>query len=248
MFQNDSLIFIDPVDPSRNVASPVSFATLSHVSRMAKMIEEKTVIDFFWPFSRRPISPGKGDLISSYPGGYIGHRMDLPEGNPGIVISQLRRSIGRCRDELLRSGFESVEIGFRILASSDEKLDPSYLRNRGVYLTETGEDRIEILMKVEPRELGKDMIHWGPPVDNPRNIDFRAKWSDRKEIFERNGRLFVMLERKERDPSRMLMSIWDEISHGAAFKGSFLTPAGEKEIFDTDNTHPPPGKGQNEHS
>ncbi|MGA1821031.1 MAG: nucleotidyltransferase domain-containing protein [Thermoplasmatota archaeon] len=112
MFPRDSLIFIDPVDPTRNVASPVSEETLSHANRKARSLIEKPSVNSFWPASKRPVLPGDDIPIPGIFGDHIIHILDLPEGNPGIVISQLRRSLGRCRDELKRSGFESVEIGF----------------------------------------------------------------------------------------------------------------------------------------
>lgn len=243
MFGNDVMIFIDPVDPSRNVASPVSSGTLAHVSQMAGSVRETPSRSIFWPFTRRPILPGKEGSSGSYPQGYMLHTIDLPADNPGIVISQLKRSLGRCRDELIRSGFDSVEIGFAILTSTEGSLDPSYLRNRGVYRVGSGDDRIAILLKVEPGQLEDEMIHWGPPIDNPRTKYFRAKWSEHHRIFEKDGRLHVILKREDRDPARILMRIWGEISHGTALRGSFMNPAGEKEIFDTDITPNTVGNG-----
>ncbi|MGA1821032.1 MAG: hypothetical protein ACMUIG_00735 [Thermoplasmatota archaeon] len=125
----------------------------------------------------------------------------------------------------------------------DGSLDPAYLKNRGVFRISTGYDRIAVLLKVRPPLLGDELIHWGPPSDNPRADDFRRKWSEHHRVYHEKGRLYVRLKRDVRDPGRLLAGIWDEMRHGPAFRGSALIPAGEKEIFDTDITHSVVGNG-----
>jgi tRNA nucleotidyltransferase (CCA-adding enzyme) len=53
-FRGDSLIFIDPTDKNRNVASAISAENLSRVVLAARAFMKKQVIDFFFMKDRKP--------------------------------------------------------------------------------------------------------------------------------------------------------------------------------------------------
>ncbi len=227
MFRNDAWIVVDPVDPRRNVASPVSAQTLAHIRRAASELIRSPSTLFFHPFSRRPngslprphLEPlSSGGSIPMKPGTEL-FAIPLPGGNPDVVTTQLRSGLRRSSAHLVRSGFRKAALSYLLLWGSEEEPDEGYLRSRTLWRCRDERNHILIRLDTEPGVLEDSYIHWGPPVGNSRGEDFRAKWEMRTEVEEKDGRLFVRLRRDVTDPSDILLAHWCGSSMGSAFDG-----------------------------
>jgi tRNA CCA-adding enzyme len=220
MFRNDPLIVIDPVDRNRNVASPISHQTLAYVSRSSTELMRKISIDLFFPFSRRPLIPnGKGKLQLSDLHYFT---TSLPEGDPGIVITQLRRSLRKLTEELRRTGFQGAVVRFLLRFSPKFDIDQSYLRARYTWEGEVSQPTILISVRTDPGILDREFVHWGPPVDNKRIEDFKEKYGEKVRIDDSIDKAYVELEREMIEPIEISLDIWNSIHHGSRFLDSIL--------------------------
>jgi tRNA nucleotidyltransferase (CCA-adding enzyme) len=154
-FKNDPLIFIDPVDPKRNVASALSMENFE----LFKLACEKYLVtpkrSFFFP---NPIQPlDKQELVSiinSRSSKFIGLVFETPDVIPDILYSQLRKAekaVGRmCVDK----GYELQDSGFVV----------------------TDNDNTLILFEFSRFELPSEEVHVGPPDGNKNKQRFIDKW------------------------------------------------------------------------
>ncbi|MGA1819490.1 MAG: CCA tRNA nucleotidyltransferase [Thermoplasmatota archaeon] len=216
MFAQDPLVVVDPVDSRRNVASPVSVQTLSYISRASREILSDQGLSFFHPFSRRPYrGPSSGEAVRAE--GETLFMLDLPEGDPGMVITQLRRSIRKLAEGMTRAGFEGVTARFLLVFPEGHDIDLSYLRSRYAWTMPNGGPSITVYLVTVPEVLPREYVHWGPPIDNPRFSDFKRKWGGRVEVDEEEGRGYVIQKREAVDPSSIALEVWKGSTHGSSF-------------------------------
>ncbi|MBN1538970.1 MAG: CCA tRNA nucleotidyltransferase [Candidatus Thermoplasmatota archaeon] len=216
MFGMNPLVVVDPVDARRNVASPISTQTLSYMSRAASKMIDAPHTGFFHPFSRRPLStvgipayrPEEGEMF---------FELDLPGGEPGMVITQHRRSLRKLTAGMLRNGFEDVRIRFLLQLPEDWDPDPGYLRPRYTWKGETASPRFLVVIRTTPVSAPPEVVHWGPPLDNKRSNDFREKWGSRVRTDEEKRRFYTILRRETTDPGEIALHVWSRIVHGSAF-------------------------------
>ncbi|MGA1873328.1 MAG: CCA tRNA nucleotidyltransferase [Thermoplasmatota archaeon] len=216
MFSTDPLIIVDPVDPRRNVAAPVSSQTLSYMRRASRALTSSPSIDFFHPFAKRPLKQGTDASEPAELQGVL-LELDLPAGDPGVVITQLRRSLRKLTEGLRRSGFDEVTARFLLHFPSGSLPDQGYLKARFVHHGDTRSPGILVLVRTIPSVLEDEYIHRGPPVDNPRLGDFKRKWGDGVRIDGKSGRSFVVLRRDEVRALPLVLGEWESISHGSSF-------------------------------
>ncbi|MBN1390930.1 MAG: nucleotidyltransferase domain-containing protein [Candidatus Thermoplasmatota archaeon] len=216
MFGMDPLVVVDPVDARRNVASSISSQTLSYMGRAASKLMEGQNERFFHPFSGRPISAVSVRVTDRTSGGML-FELELPGGDPGIVITQLRRSLRKLTEGMFRMGFEDIRTRFLVQFPKDECPDPGYLRSRYIWDGDIPRARVIVHIKTEPKVLSRDLVHWGPPVDNPRMKDFNERWGDMVRMNMDIGRAYVVIQRDRTDPWDIANKIWDGITHGSSF-------------------------------
>lgn len=170
------LVFIDPVDQNRNVASAVSKSSLERFIAAANHYLKSPSIEAFFPKELKPLRsiPAKRNLTLAL----------FPKANPAasedVVYSQLRS----LSDHLLRHGLSDFEP-----------------QNQEVF----ADGKIAMAaFEFGKKLLPKTVVHIGPPVTtSPKFADaFRKKYG--KGIFEEEGRLKVRLERKFRKPEELL--------------------------------------------
>jgi tRNA nucleotidyltransferase (CCA-adding enzyme) len=220
---------VDPVDPWRNVASPVSAQTLAHTARCARSLIAHPSIELFHPFSGRPNDLDNIVIDGLAPiGPSIPLVCPLPEANSSMAVTQLRRVLNTCISALEREGFGSVSVELCLIFPKGWAIDQGYTRTRWTFVTSRVEAPLVALRVVtDPAELGPTKEHWGPPIDNERAPDFRARWGDRTRQDDESGRLYTIVQRARTRSADLLRACWSENARGL-FRGSVLDPPTDK--------------------
>lgn len=178
LFPDEPLIFVDPVDPGRNVAAAVSKRNLATFVRACQDFERQPSEKFFFP--RTPsISPQEmRGIIEARGSKLLGVTFDVPKDLvPDTIYPQLRKTE--------RTLVERIEgAGFKVLRSD--------------VLSKAG--RSLILLELSVYELPKVRRHVGPPlgVDSERFIEkhLSSGRSLAGPFIDRSGRLVFEVERE----------------------------------------------------
>jgi len=190
---NTPLAFVDPVDPERNVAAPVSehsFSILIHASRAYLAAPSEA---FFFP---RPVLAMSADAIvkafRERGTEVVGIELPVPEVVEDIYASQISKAERAVGELLEKSGFPLVKgKGFIVQRPTDGK------KGRALLILETG-----------VKELSASHIHLGPEVGHPNEKEFLEKWKDhprragRPHIKDR--RWIVYVKREFRRPAEVV--------------------------------------------
>lgn len=217
-FKDSPLVIIDPVDPGRNVGSPVSDQLLAHTVTMSRKLIEHPSPDFFHPWSMRPVMDTDATVKSPKDADNY-FMLDLPEGNPDMIMTQIRSILMKAKRDMEREFDWTIIMKVMILQPPNIEIDRAYLKARYVHLSENVRSpSILVEIETDPEHPPLERIHWGPPKDHVRASDFRRKWKDRASIDEESGRLFVILEKRYVPPMELLMNLWDGLRKGPSFK------------------------------
>ncbi len=184
----DTLIFIDPVDPKRNVASPVSLDTFSKFVHAAGEYLRNPGEAFFFP---KPYV----DLSSSEIKQQMPHRADM-------IAIQFERP------ELIDDIFYG-QLG-KFERSMVQLLDNHEFRTLHSASFEEG-NVVTILIEMVSAELPKAKVHTGPPVwihDNAQDFIQRWKASDNSlsAPYIEDGNWKVIIGRKYTDALSLIRS------------------------------------------
>lgn len=190
---NDPLVFIDPVDPGRNVASAVSEDKLDIFKRACKEYLERPNISFFFP---RPIEPLPDSEILKNLSGFVGIEIVRPDIVPDNLYPQAKKTLKRIIKLCEENDFE-IEDGRFVVTK----------------------DRLYIILKPKNIELPETYIHRGPPEKEKIHAEaFLEKWKNNKDVVKgpylRGGRWYVEVKRKYRRLDRLLMENLRETSLG----------------------------------
>jgi len=194
---DEKFVFVDPVDPSRNVASPVSPSNLKLFSEACRAYEKAPDERFFFP---GPLEPwGDGELkyaLSKHAGTVL---VELPALGvvDDVLWPQLRKTGVSIRDILEREGFSPGKLS----------------------LGADGEMSL-IIVDSGIAELPASYIHVGPPSDSPEAKNFLAKWKGEgvHEPAIKKGRWQVEVGRRERAPAQLLEKQFGEVRLGKGFR------------------------------
>jgi len=152
--RGEPLVFTDPVDPSRNVASALStekYSLFIHASQ--SYLAEPSRL-FFFPDPPRALTLAAiRSHVRQRGTELLGILLRTPQVIPDIYFSQLRKF-----ERAVRALCE--ENGFAILHSAFYELGTKTL----------------FLFEFEVFRLPAVRSHRGPPVGNPREREFHAKW------------------------------------------------------------------------
>ena len=175
-----SLIFIDPVDPNRNVASAVSKEKFKLFIYACKEYQKNPMITYFFPNKVKPWELEKiKKTIEKENIQYIGINIEKPDIISENLYPQVRKAVKSIWESCERNDFKIFDMQFYI----DEEIQ-----------------KIFIIIKIEKGLLSNTFIHSGPPVKLKKNADdFIRRWKDDPQVtkkpYEKNGRLLVELER-----------------------------------------------------
>ncbi len=156
-YKDDALIYIDPVDPDRNVAAAVSLPRLARFVCAARSYLRRPRRTFFFPNPLTPLSPTEQEAQIAQRGtAFVALRFHAPEVIDDILYSQLRKARRRfCKN---------LEAG-------------SFAVHQANYALQTDGGRtVVFLFELFSRTLPALEKHGGPPVWHRNANKFLNKW------------------------------------------------------------------------
>jgi len=194
---DEPFVFVDPVDPGRNVASPVSTEKISLFIMACKSYNKNPSSDFFFPKEQEMLDDDKlTSAIEKSPGTIL---VELPHIDvvDDVLWPQLRKTGVSIFDILKREEFSPI----KLTLDSDQK-------------------RNLVIVSGEIQELPKYYIHDGPPASSKESEKFKDKWSTKgaSPPIVKRGRWQVEVEREARTPKEVLQKHFKSIRLGKGFR------------------------------
>ncbi len=188
---DDPLIFIDPVDPKRNVASALSVDSFALFIYASKEYLSNPDIRFFFPNERRPESLQRiREEVESKGTHIIGFEIERPDLVPDVLFPQIKKAKRTMAQRFNDAGFSVLNSIYR-----------AYW------------DRIVFIYELEVKELSAVRNHYGPPIWNPNSDRFLEKWRDAKKRIEM-GRWVAQIPRGYTEPSKYMEKALKEANLG----------------------------------
>jgi tRNA nucleotidyltransferase (CCA-adding enzyme) len=193
----ETLTFVDPVDPTRNVASAVAVETLLRFVAASREYLASPAEKYFypvpqdvWPVEKIVVAAGDrlGKVVSlSFP------KLDLIDD---VIYPQLRKSLASATALLARSDFE---------------VEKTTIHVDGI---------THMLVEVKSMALPKARKHRGPPVNSENANEFLSKWRTLgiSEPYVEGGRWYVMANREFTRADELLRSKLTEMTLGKDVK------------------------------
>jgi tRNA nucleotidyltransferase (CCA-adding enzyme) len=198
-FKNDPLIFIDPVDPNRNVASALSQANFELFRYASHAYTTTPKRAFFFPNPIQPLSiPDIFELIETRSTKFIAVVFKTPEVIPDILYSQLRKAEKAITKLCEAKGFQLQESSFSVVEPQTSI----------------------ILFEFRTYILPPDELHQGPPDDNKNVERFVEKWVHSERALgkpyldEGDHRWKVKIQREFREVQDLIKGEISELSLG----------------------------------
>jgi tRNA nucleotidyltransferase (CCA-adding enzyme) len=184
-FRDEPLVFIDPVDKARNVASAVSRENLNMFRKAAEKYLENPHPEFFFPNTIKPLNKSQlNKLLKSYPNTILGLMFSTPKIVPDILHGQLRKSVRVVQRFLDSEGFGVVHAKYFC------------------------DDQTILLFELESGKLADVETHVGPPGGHKNVKDFLAKWRSNKSAISKpylkDQRWYVDIKREFTTPVKLL--------------------------------------------
>ncbi len=198
----EPLVFIDPVDPGRNVASALVLDNLAMFTLAAREYLREPKPSFFFPNPKKALTPAEvRDMVVDRGTRLLGVAVRGSDVVDDIWVPQLRKS-ERALAKLLGT------YGFTVLRSK-------------VYW---GED---VLFAFELLSGGLPAVskHFGPAASHENARDFMEKWTDRgnqlSKVYIEEGRLMVDTKREYTDAADLLRDRAPDVGHGKGVAEAF---------------------------
>lgn len=178
---NTPLIFIDPVDISRNVASALSKEKFELFVKACKEYLKKPSMAFFFPNKVKPWSLEKiRETLEKQKYQYLGVKIPKPDIIDENLYPQIRKTVRSLWSTCKRYDFTVHDIAFYV---------------------DDSEKNIFIVIKTEDEVLPKTMIHKGPPIKLKKNKkEFIKRWEKDPKVvkkpYEKDGRFYVEIKRE----------------------------------------------------
>jgi len=191
------LVFIDPVDPDRNVASALTEEKFDLFVRACKEYLKNPKNTFFFP---NQIKPWTLDIIKEtikkQDCKYLGIKFEKPEIIDENLYPQIRKTTRSVLENLERYDFKVYDTAYFV----DEK-------------------NIYIIIKTQKDALSKTMIHTGPPTTKKENSEqFLKKWENNslvvKRPYQENNRFYVEIKRQYTNVETFLEKEFEKLSLG----------------------------------
>ncbi len=188
----EPFVFIDPVDPSRNVAAAVSDAKRRLFMQAAAAYLEGPRLTFFFP---RPVDPWPPEQIQPRLQQWIGIELPRPDVVDDILYSQVRKAVRSLETLLEEHSFTPLEGTYHV------------------------DDTILLAVRLKQRELPQQRVHQGPPAEQQEHATaFKEKWEGHPRTVEApfldDGRWKVTITRRYRQAGELLHDKLDELNLG----------------------------------
>lgn len=211
---SEPLVFVDPVDLARNVASAVSLETMLRFILASREYLAKPDLKFFFP------SEGKAwnsDKLKDVAGKRLNNlvsvtfaKVDLIDD---VIYPQYRKSLSAMTSLLKRADFEIEKTSILV------------------------DDKTHLLVEVSAIVLPKERKHRGPPVKSENVKEFMAKWNGKgsSEPYVEAGRWWVMASRQWTRADDLLKAKLKDIPLGKDIKKlkEFEIESGDDLLVDT---------------
>ena len=188
----EEFVFVDPVDPSRNVAAALSKEKLQLFIKASKAFLENPSEKFFFP---NPVPKMSVEEIEKKLENFIGICFEKPNLVDDVLYPQLKKAAKSMEGLFIKYNFEPIR--------------KAWYANEEAF----------ILIELRKIKIEKEKIHMGPPIKDKKNVQsFMKKWKNCKdaigEPFEEDGRVWVKIRRKYTDARELLKDKLNEISLG----------------------------------
>ncbi|HOB38938.1 MAG: CCA tRNA nucleotidyltransferase [Methanomassiliicoccaceae archaeon] len=193
----DPLIFYDPVDKDRNVASALSLNNLALFIHAAQEYLANPSSRFFFPRKREPLPLSRiKDIMEDRGTELLIVQLDRPDLIDDDLFPQVRRTLDGTVQLLERGDFNVYDRSFHV-----------------------GRD-IQLVIELEKAALPRSVRHDGPPawIGNARS--FLEKWKDNglSEPFLDNGRWVVMARRGHATAVSLVMENLGQAALGSGLR------------------------------
>lgn len=188
----ESFVFVDPVDPSRNVAAAVSPEKRRLFMQAAAAYLEKPRLSFFFP---RPVEPWPLEEIQPRLESWISVVLPRPDVVDDILYSQVRKALRNLSTVLEEHDFVCLDSAYHV------------------------DGEVLLSVQLEQRELPEEKTHLGPPVEQEEHAAaFREKWESHPRTITGpsivDGRWMVTITRRYRSAGELLQECLDEVNLG----------------------------------
>jgi len=211
---DDPLVFYDPVDPARNVASALSIDSFALFIHACREYLKEARISFFFPRPRpvmtveqvkRTMRERETSLLL-----LEFSRPDLIDDN---LYPQTRKSLEGVRNLLDGNDFEVIDATFHVHKS------------------------IRLIFEMRSLTLPLGRRHVGPPVWMDHGEDFLAKWREEglSRPFIEKGRWMVIAPRKHTNLSEFLRERIGRAAMGSAFRDSEARVLSGEDVINESN-------------
>ncbi len=192
----EPLVFIDPVDAGRNVASALSVDQFARFMHLSKSYLEGPKMSFFFPPKRRKSTRASVEKkMSSRGTSFVAVVMEKPDVVDDILYPQIWKSELSIRRLLEKHEFTVYDLGSQVV----------------------GED-VVFIVELASLDLPLVKKHMGPTAWMRNADEFVEKWNrSRKRIagpYVEDGRLSFDLRREYRDAKTLLMKELKKIGLG----------------------------------
>lgn len=191
------MVFYDPVDLNRNVASALSIDSYALFIHACKEYLEEKRIEFFFPRERDPLAmPEMEDLIASRGSSIVMVSFDRPEIIDDNLYPQIRKTQEGLLNLLRERDFVIIDSDFHV------------------------GDRIFFTFELQDDVLPRCRRHVGPPVWMDHSERFLDKWenSGLSPPFIDGGRWIVLIEREYSNAVDLLANETGKVALGSDFK------------------------------
>ena len=191
------LVFIDPVDSNRNVASVLTKEKFNLFVKACDEYIKNPKYTFFFPNPSKPWSLSKiKEIIKKQDCRYLGIKFEKPEIIDENLYPQIRKTARSVLENLERYDFKVYDTTYFI-----------------------DEENIYIIIKTHKDDLSKTMIHTGPPITKKENAEeFLKKWENNKLVikkpYQKNNRWYVEIKRQYIDIKKFLEKEFEKLSLG----------------------------------
>jgi tRNA nucleotidyltransferase (CCA-adding enzyme) len=152
---DDPMVFIDPVDYKRNVASSVSLDSLGLTIHAAREYMKRPRMTFFFPNPPDVLSRQRLEgLMKDRETTLVGIRIPAFHENDDVVHGQLRKAVRAITRLCNRSGFPVLHSGYNVVGKA-----------------------CIMLFEFEVSHLPVVYVHHGPRVGEGNEPEFLEKWS-----------------------------------------------------------------------